>query len=444
MQSTDQQESIKYFPESVRTRKVFRNLILHIHPTRVRKETLKITHTWGLGGMAVILFLLQVFTGIILRFVYEPSPAKAYDSLIAIQDQVLFGQFVRNIHHLSGMLMVVITFLHLLRVFFTEAFHPPRHWNWVIGLGMMLTVVLSNFSGYLLPWDQLSYWAVTVATSMLHYVPGVGDMLLHLFRGGNEVGPVTLLNFYNFHTAILPLIMVVLMVFHFWKVRKAGGVVVPGGKINENKEYVSAIPDFVAREFVFALVLIALVLFISVIWNAPLLERANPALSPNPAKAPWYFLGIQELLMHFHPLFAAFIIPVLFLAIIVWLPFSRFKTKNSGIWFASDNGRKLCIKTTVFTLLIIPGLIVANEFIPDFIETASGALAVIGNGLVPLTIILVSLALWIYWLSKKAGYSKNEIVQAVFVFLVVSYLILMFTSIWFRGEGMALCWPWEV
>jgi quinol-cytochrome oxidoreductase complex cytochrome b subunit len=269
-------------------------------------------------------------------------------------------------------------------------------------------------------------------------------MLLHLFRGGNEVGPVTLLNFYNFHTAILPLIMVVLMVFHFWKVRKAGGVVVPGGKINENKEYVSAIPDFVAREFVFALVLIALVLFISVIWNAPLLERANPALSPNPAKAPWYFLGIQELLMHFHPLFAAFIIPVLFLAIIVWLPFSRFKTKNSGIWFASDNGRKLCIKTTVFTLLIIPGLIVANEFIPDFIETASGALAVIGNGLVPLTIILVSLALWIYWLSKKAGYSKNEIVQAVFVFLVVSYLILMFTSIWFRGEGMALCWPWEV
>ena len=176
MTSEENLESNQYFPESTRTRKVFKNLILHIHPTRVRKATLKLSHTWGLGGMVVILFLVQAFTGIILRFAYEPSPEKAYNSILIIQNQVLFGQFVRNMHHFSGMLMVVVSFLHLLRVFFTEAYHAPRHWNWIIGIGLIVTVVLSNFSGYLLPWDHLSFWAVTVATSMLHYIPGLGEL----------------------------------------------------------------------------------------------------------------------------------------------------------------------------------------------------------------------------------------------------------------------------
>lgn len=444
MQSEGQQESNQYFPESVRTRKVFKNLILHIHPTRVRKASLKLTHTWGLGGMAAILFLVQVFTGIILRFVYIPSPEKAYNSILIIQDQVLFGQFVRNMHHFSGMLMVVVSFLHLLRVFFTEAYHPPRHWNWIIGVGLMLTVVLSNFSGYLLPWDQLSYWAVTVATSMLHYIPGIGEWLMMLVRGGNEVGSVTLLNFYNYHTAILPLIIVILMAFHFWKVRKAGGVVIPGGKKNEDKEYVSTIPHLVARELVVALVLIAIIMIVSVFRDAPLLEKANPALSPNPAKAPWYFLGIQELLMHFHPFFASFVMPLIFLTAIIWLPFTKFENRDGGIWFFSDRGRKLCARTAIFTLLIIPLLVLLNNFIPDFIESSSGFMAVIGNGLLPVIIIMLAISGWIYWLKKKMGFEKNEIAQAVFVFFIVSYLILMFISIWFRGQGMALMWPWQV
>ena len=281
MTSEENLESNQYFPESTRTRKVFKNLILHIHPTRVRKATLKLSHTWGLGGMVVILFLVQAFTGIILRFAYEPSPDKAYNSILIIQNQVLFGQFVRNMHHFSGMLMVVVSFLHLLRVFFTEAYHAPRHWNWIIGIGLMLTVVLSNFSGYLLPWDQLSFWAVTVATSMLHYIPGVGEWLMRLVRGGNEVGSSTLLNFYNYHTSLLPLIMVILMAFHFWKVRKAGGVVVPGGSKNDDKEYVPTVPHLVAREFVVALVLLAVIMMVSAFRDAPLLEKANPAIEPK-------------------------------------------------------------------------------------------------------------------------------------------------------------------
>ncbi len=444
MTSEENLESNQYFPESTRSRKVFKNLILHIHPTRVRKATLKLNHTWGLGGMVVILFLVQAFTGIILRFAYEPSPEKAFNSILIIQNQVLFGQFVRNMHHFSGMLMVVVSFLHLLRVFFTEAYHEPRHWNWIIGIGLMLTVVLSNFSGYLLPWDQLSFWAVTVATSMLHYIPGVGEWLMRLVRGGNEVGSVTLLNFYNYHTSLLPLILVILMSFHFWKVRKAGGVVVPGGSKNDDKDYVSTVPHLVAREFVVALVLLAVIMLVSVFRDAPLLEKANPALSPNPAKAPWYFLGIQELLMHFHPFFASFVMPVIFLTTIIWIPFTKFESKDGGIWFASSRGKKLCTRTALFTLILIPVLVVLNNFIPDIIKSGSGFQAILGNGILPVLTILGAIVAWIYWLKKRQYFTKNEIFQAVFVFFVVSYLILMFISIWFRGEGMALMWPWQV
>lgn len=340
--------------------------------------------------------------------------------------------------------MVIITFLHILRVFYTEAFHPPRRGNWVIGVVLFVLVIFSNFSGYLLPWDQLSYWAVTVMTSMLEYIPGVGDWLAQLVRGGDIVGPVTLLNFYTFHTALLPLAIVILMAFHFWKVRKSGGVVIPGGKGNSDKEYVNTVPNLVLKELVIALVLTGLILLLSVFFNAPLLEKANPALSPNPAKAPWYFLGIQELLMHFHPFFAAILIPSLFIGLLIWLPYSKFDKKDPGIWFVSEKGRKLCIKVTVFTIIFVPALVISNEFLPEVLGSASGWKAVVLEGLLPFLVLVFLLWGWIFLLVKKHGFSKNEIVQAIFTFLVVSYLTLMIISIWFRGEGMALMWPWNV
>ena len=241
MDASRPEKQNSYFPESNRKRKVFKNLILHIHPVMVRGATLKFKHTFGLGGMTALLFVLQVLTGILLRFAYEPFPGKAYDSILHIQNHVLFGQFVRNIHHWSGIFLVILAFLHLLRVFYTGAFHLPRRSNWVIGVVLLILLVFSNFTGYLLPWDQISYWAVTVSTSMLEYVPGIGKGLESLVRGGKDLGPATLLIFYNFHTSILPLTIVILMTFHFWKVRKAGGVVVPGGTSNPDKDRKSVV-----------------------------------------------------------------------------------------------------------------------------------------------------------------------------------------------------------
>ncbi|MCK4569284.1 MAG: cytochrome b N-terminal domain-containing protein, partial [Bacteroidales bacterium] len=194
------------------------SIVLLIHPEKVRASSIVFRRTFGLGGMALLLFVTQVITGILLRFVYEPTPQGAYDSILFIKEEVIFGNLVRNIHHWSGMLIVVLVFLHLLRVFYTQAYYPPRRFNWVTGLILLMLVILLNFTGYLLPWDQLSYWAVTVSTNMLEYVPVIGGWLQQAIRGGEEVSGPTLLIFYNLHTGVLALTLLILLVFHFWKV----------------------------------------------------------------------------------------------------------------------------------------------------------------------------------------------------------------------------------
>ncbi len=314
------------------------NLILHLHPRKVKPYTLRFNLTFGLGGMAALLVVIQVFTGLLLRFHYVPSPEGAYNSVLNINEGLLFGKLAHNIHHWSAVLLLWITFLHMLRVVFTGAYSRPRHATWIFGMILLILVILSNFTGYLLPWDQLSYWAVTVVTSLLQYIPLIGESAKQTLLGGQEVGAVTLSNFFNLHTGIIPLTIIILMGFHFWRIRKAGGLVVPEGKKEE--PLTDTFPNLVAREFVVALVLLAFLLTISVIFDAPLRERANPYFSPNPAKAPWYFMGLQELLIHFHPVFVVVVFPLTILAGSFWLPFLKLTDTHSGIWFISERAKK--------------------------------------------------------------------------------------------------------
>ena len=240
----------------------FNNFILHFRPVRVPAKTLSYTHTFGLGGMSLVLVLLLVGTGVLLMFGYEPAPGRAYESVVRIQETVLFGGFVRSIHHWSANLLIVVLALHLLRVFFTGGFHPPRQFNWVLGLALLTCVVASNFTGYLLPWDQLSYWAITISTGMLSYVPGLGGWLQSAVRGGEDIGRATLITFYTLHTTVVPVLIFVLMGFHFWRVRKAKGVVVPrspGEAVDPQPEKVLGLPFLFMREFVVALILVATV-----------------------------------------------------------------------------------------------------------------------------------------------------------------------------------------
>jgi len=430
--------------ERVPYRSLLNTLVLHFRPKVVQTRTLRFTLTWGLGGMAVVLVCLLFATGIMLKFAYQPVPDRAYESILRLQNDVFFGQLIRNIHHWSANLLLIVVLLHFLRVFFTGAFHSPRQFNWIIGLVMFFAVLVSNFTGYLLPWDQLAFWAVTICTAMLEYVPSVGQGLQQLILGGEDIGPATLSNFFAIHTAIIPGCLILLMPFHFWRVRKSGGLVVPRTPEEtpgSRGELVSTIPNLIVRELVVAVVLIASIMLISVIFDAPLEAKANPGLSPNPTKAPWYFAGIQELLLHFHPLFAVVLFPLFIVVALVLLPYLSYDTHTAGVWFASYLGRRMAVVAAIAAAILTPLGIIADEFFIDFAASAPGMPPLLTNGLLPATLAL-AVVLGFYGLIKKNyGATNNEAIQAVFTLLLSAFIILTITGIWFRGSGMALVWP---
>ncbi len=418
----------------------YRGFIFHLHPPKVAAASIRFNRTFGLGGMALLLFVIQLVTGMLLRLAYIPTPAEAYDSVLFIDREIFFGGFMRNIHYWSGIFFVIVTFLHFVRVFYAQAIFVPRRINWIIGMGLLILAILSNFTGYLLPWDQLSYWAVTVATNMLTYIPLIGDWTLSVIRGGDDVGSATLLNFYNFHTGILPVLMVILMIWHFWKVRKAKGVAVPN---EDQEERVLTNPDLLLKELVVGLLLIALVFMLSALFNAPLQERANPAFSPNPAKAPWYFMGIQELLLHIHPFFAFIVLPLFFFAGLIWLPYA-INEGNQGVWFHSEKGKRLIIQAAVLSLILTPVAVLIEDYLLHFELWMPSVPRAFSEGLIPMILLLASFGIYLIILKKRYKPTVYELVNALFTVFVVSYIVLTVIGIWFRGEGMKLAWPWEI
>jgi len=434
-------------PRSDQDRKwiVVNNFLLHVRPVRVPERTLSLTHTFGLGGMAFLLIVVMIGTGTLLMFGYEPAPGQAYTSIVAIERATRFGGLIRGVHHWSANLLVVIAVLHLLRVFFTSAFHPPRQFNWVIGLGLLLGVLAANFTGYLLPWDQLAYWAITISTGMLSYVPLVGGWLRDAVRGGPEIGQATLTTFYALHTTVLPVLVLLLAGFHFWRVRKARGVVQPRAPEEApvaDAPRVLALPHLLLREFVAALVLLAVVVNVAALVPAPLGPAANPGMSPNPAKAPWYFMGIQELLLHFDPLFAVVLLPFALLVALAAVPYLRYDADTSGIWFVSRRGRGLAARAALLALLVTPFAVVLDEYVidlPGWFPWLPGAIA---NGVLPAGAIGVGLWLAARSLRRRAAATRDEVVLTMVVFVAVAFAVLTTVGVWFRGPGMALTWPW--
>lgn len=306
-----------------------KNFLFHFRPRHVHAGTLRFTLTWGLGGMAALMIMQQLLTGLLLDVFYQPLPVQAYKSVQHIQNTILLGRLVRNMHHWIGHVLIIVVFLHLLRVFLNGAFYPPRRANWLVGLGLAVLVLLANFSGYLLPWDQLSYWAVTIATSMLSYIPLIGIPWQEMIRGGEEVGAATLQLFYFIHTRLVPATLFLLLIYHFWFVRKAGGILLPGknpAARMDKRKFVPVVPDLLVRELAFAVIVTCVLLLYSMSVDAPLGAMANPHLTPENVKAPWYFLGAQELLLHVHPLVAVFFLPLCIGSFLVLLPFVKTKS----------------------------------------------------------------------------------------------------------------------
>src|SRR3989337_1117413 len=200
----------------------FHNFFLPLYPVKVPRPVLSFRSTFRLGFISSVLFVILSVSGMYLMFFYLPAVPEAFVDMHEIHISVAFGQFVRNIHRWSAHLMVVVVFLHMLRVFYAGAYRAPREFNWMIGVALLLLTLGLSFTGYLLPWDQLAFWAITVGSNVAGYVPVLGDRARQILLGGPEVSGEALLRFYVFHVYLLPALVVLLLGVHIWRVRKDG------------------------------------------------------------------------------------------------------------------------------------------------------------------------------------------------------------------------------
>ncbi|MBI4815530.1 MAG: cytochrome b N-terminal domain-containing protein [Deltaproteobacteria bacterium] len=221
-----------------RVRAVAHTIWLHLHPAKLPRHGVRVGFTWGAGGISFLLFLVTVATGVFLMFVYRPTPEHAYLDMKYLDFDVPFGMHLRNLHRWGAHLMVLLVWAHMLRVFLTGSYKAPRQFNWVVGVSLMTMTMLLSFTGYLLPWDQLSMWAVTVGTNMAAATPflgheGPGASVLGVNQhndvraallGGPTVGGPTLLRFYILHCIALPMALSLGLILHFWRVRRDGGI----------------------------------------------------------------------------------------------------------------------------------------------------------------------------------------------------------------------------
>jgi quinol-cytochrome oxidoreductase complex cytochrome b subunit len=203
------------------------NVFLHLHPTRIHKTHVRITHTYCLGGITFFFFLGLTVTGVMLMFYYVPSPERAFTDLQALETNIRFGMLMRNLHRWMAHGMVLTVLLHMMRVFYTGAYKPPREFNWVVGVILLVLTLLLSFTGYLLPWDELAFWAITVGTDMVGSAPILGEPNRFVLIGGYEVGENALIRFYTLHVIGLPLVAAIFMAVHFWRIRRDGGLARP-------------------------------------------------------------------------------------------------------------------------------------------------------------------------------------------------------------------------
>jgi quinol-cytochrome oxidoreductase complex cytochrome b subunit len=380
----------------------FTNFFLHLHPVKVHRNSLKATFTFGLGLISFFLFFILVVTGVLLMFYYVPSTTQAYDRMLDLRGTVAFGIFLRNMHRWSAHGMVAAVFLHMCRVFLTGSYKPPREFNWVLGVLLLLVTLFMSFTGYLLPWDQLAFWAITVGTSIASYAPLVGKEVKFILLGDSTVGQEALLRFYVLHVAVLPAVLSLLVAIHFWRIRKDGGLsrpeeedalaadsaaqmeVVSGPAVvmatsaaaaeaakpvlqkrhygiqglvrgpftkigNVPDRSVFAWPNLFMAELVVFLITVAGVLLVSLFFNAPLEEPVNVMHPPNPAKAPWYFLGLQEQ-VSYSAFWGGVGIPTIEVLLLLIVPYIDRKIAGVGRWFARE---RLLANSLFLTFVVV-------------------------------------------------------------------------------------------
>jgi quinol-cytochrome oxidoreductase complex cytochrome b subunit len=390
---------------------VVSNFALHWFPAKVFKPSLDWSYSFWLGTISAALFLLLVLSGLPLMFLYVPSVERAYGSVKDIEWVVTFGSWLRSVHRLSAHLMVAVVFLHLVRVFLTGAYKngagrgQQREWNWVIGVAMLLLTLFLSFTGYLLPWDQLAYWAVTVGTNIAASIPWIGAQVRELMIGGRNIDQPTLIRFYALHVIFLPAALGALFGYHMWRVRKDGGLAradrvatlrekaedepvrtktytllgvargtaptIRASSLEARDLTVNAVPDLVRRAAVAVLGTFAVISVAASLIRSPLEEPANPLVTPNPAKAPWYFLWLQEIVTDTTFTIAGFtvngaflggvILPGLLIGLLTaWPWLDRSSADGAGVWFHGDRRRQNL--AFLLVVLVVVALTIVGTF----------------------------------------------------------------------------------
>ncbi len=387
---------------------IVKNMLLHWFPNKVTKGSLSWNYSFYLGTISFVLFLILSLTGVVLMFLYVPSVERAYSSVKDIEYVVSFGWLLRGMHRIAAHLMVAVVFLHMVRVFLTGAYKngsavgANRPLNWIIGLVLLLATLLLSFTGYLLPWDQLAYWAITVGTNIASAAPIVGEWIRYLLLGGNTIDQGALIRFYVLHVFFLPVLVLFLFSWHMWRVRKDGGLAivdhevltqkaekaapvksktysllgitngttvhVQNTMVDEEKNSVPSTPHLTRRIGLVSAATLVVVVLLTLVLRAPLEAPANPAVTPNPAKAPWYFLWLQEIVTITTVKIGSFtingaliggiLLPGVLFVLAAWWPYRDRSSINSvGVWFAAERKRQnmvflaICLFVIVFIII---------------------------------------------------------------------------------------------
>jgi len=387
---------------------IVKNLLLHWFPNKITKGSLSWKYSFWLGTISFALFAILLVSGVILMFLYVPSVERAYGSVKDLEFVVSFGWLLRGVHRIGAHLMVAAVFLHMVRVFLTGSYKngssagSNRPLNWIVGVILLLVTLLLSFTGYLLPWDQLAYWAITVGTNIASAAPFIGKWIRFVLLGGNEIAQNTLIRFYVLHVVFLPGILIFLFSYHMWRVRKDGGLAVADHEaldqkpeqiapvksktysllgvtngtsvhiqntmVDEERNSVPSSPHLMRRVLLVTLITALAVIALSFVFRAPLEMPANPAVTPNPAKAPWYFLWLQEIVtdttLKLGPvtingaLVGGILLPGILVLLAVWWPYrDRSGIQAVGVWFAPERRRQniaflaICLMIVAFTLV---------------------------------------------------------------------------------------------
>ncbi len=330
------------------------NFFHHLHPPTIPARQARWSYTLGTGGLAVFLSLVLLVTGILEMFYYVPQSDRATISIQTIAHLVPFGGLIRNLHYWGAQVLVVVLVIHLLRVVLTGAYKQPRHFNYLLGVSLLVLTLALDFTGYILRWDEGTSWALVVGTNLIKTMPYIGDKLYEFIIGGVQPGSATLLRFYSWHTFGLTLAMVIVLIWHIFRIRRDGGIAVPPPAFRQSDERISRF-ELVRREMLVMTSAGIVLLLLSIFWPAPITPPlTDAAVDLSIARAPWFLLWVQQLLKLGDPFLLGVMVPLIILAILILIPyiFPRPSAAELGRWFPKG-GRVAQILIVVLVLLLL-------------------------------------------------------------------------------------------